>query len=55
MGQKPNFLELMGLVIGFIATIVIVIGDKIFQSFGMCVDEVDPFDAEDYEEMVEGK
>jgi len=27
LGQKPNFLELIGLIVGFIATIVIVIGD----------------------------
>jgi|JI10StandDraft_1071094.scaffolds.fasta_scaffold743097_1 hypothetical protein len=48
-------MELVGLFIGFFATIVIVIGDKILQSFGFCIDEADPFDPEDYEEMVEGK
>lgn len=56
LGQQPNFMELIGLVIGFIATIVIVAGDKVFNKFGLCLEEpAPPFDAEDYEEMVEGK
>lgn len=48
-------MELIGLAVNFIATVVIVMGDKMMKHFGFCLDEEDPFDAEDYEEMVEGR
>jgi len=48
-------MEITGLLIGFISSIVIVIGDKILQKCGFCFDEKDDFDSLDYEEMIEGK
>lgn len=56
LGQKPNFMEIIGLMVGFLSTIVIVIGEKILHRFGFCLNEPeDEFDDMDYEEMVEGK
>ena len=42
-------MEIVGLFIGFCSTIVIVIGDKILQRFGYCLEEPDDFDDMDYE------
>ncbi len=40
----PNYLEIIGLMINFIATIVIVTGDKLLRSFGFCIEELEPVD-----------